>query len=377
MVQQDTPGTSDVPKRSSLLSRYLQLPAISRTKKFIYIVLPLVLINAGIAHLILNQVALSAGAAQTEVKDQTSTVSNALEVVSTEAEESSITEDSSPVITTYIVKKGDTLSGIADKFGITVNTIRFANNLTEKTSKISIGDDLVILPVSGLSYTVKKGDTLSGIATKFDADQADILKYNDIEKDAIKVGTELIIPGAEPIVVKVPTLPAQAGKKTAPVLAKSQPVTPAQKEVVSGSTKSVSEEKKENKKDGARSENKVRFVNPMPKGVLTQRIHDGNAVDFGAPVGTPVVASAAGTVLIAKRSGYNGGYGNYIVINHADSSQTLYAHLSKVTVSVGDTVAQGEGIALSGNSGRSTGPHLHYKESNTGKKNTFVNLPLH
>jgi murein DD-endopeptidase MepM/ murein hydrolase activator NlpD len=153
---------------------------------------------------------------------------------------------------------------------------------------------------------------------------------------------------------------------------KAAPITKSTTSTSPTKTTSASKEA-----DDEKPVSKTTFINPIPGGVLTQRIHDGNAVDFGAPIGTPVLASAAGTVLIAKGSGYNGGYGNYIVINHSNGSQTLYGHLSQVSVSVGETVSQGQKIGLSGNSGKSTGPHLHYKESNTGARNTFVNLPLH
>lgn len=362
MAQQETPGTpSDVPKRSKHFFRDIG------KKQILYIVLPLLLVNAGVAHLLIDQVAIRAGA-QNEVKDVSTGLSDVGSVDTNTAPEENIAPD--PVITTYVVKSGDTLSGIADKFNITINTIRWANDLTEKTSKIAVGDELVILPVSGIEYTVKKGDTLSGIATKFDAKQEDILKYNDIEASAIKVGTDLIIPGGEPVAVKAPekkvVKPAPVAKVATTTTTK---ITETSAPKVTVATKESSAEEK--------PVSKTTFTNPIPGGVLTQRIHDGNAVDFGAPVGTPVLASADGVVLIAKDSGYNGGYGSYIVINHTNGSQTLYGHLSKVFVSVGDKVSQGEKIGLSGNTGMSTGPHLHYKESNTGARNTFVNLPLH
>lgn len=195
---------------------------------------------------------------------------------------------------------------------------------------------------------MKKGDTLSGIAAKFDASQEDILKYNDIEKDAIKVGTELIIPGAEPITVKAPA------KKPTP--AKTPTTT----------TNSSSAAKSAEDKDEDRTTNTITSYATPVRGVLTQGIHDRTAVDFGVPVGTAVNAFKDGTVIVAKNSGYNGGYGSYVVINHSGSCQTQYSHLSSVRVSVGDKVSQGEAIALSGNTGRSTGPHLHFNVNNCG-----------
>ena len=94
---------------------------------------------------------------------------------------------------------------------------------------------------------------------------------------------------------------------------------------------------------------------PAPKkGASTY--HKG--VDWATPTGTPVYASCGGTV---TRAGWGSGYGYVVYIDHEDGRQTRYGHLSKVLVSVGDTVKQGERIALSGNTGVSTGPHLHFE----------------
>jgi murein DD-endopeptidase MepM/ murein hydrolase activator NlpD len=104
-------------------------------------------------------------------------------------------------------------------------------------------------------------------------------------------------------------------------------------------------------------------------GYRSQGIHGSNAIDIAAPEGTPIYASASGQILIVKGSGWNGGYGSYVVIEHSNGVQTLYAHNSKNVVGVGQWVEQGELIAYSGNTGRSTGPHLHFEVR--GAKNPF------
>ncbi len=356
MTSDDLSSSDSIPKRTG--------------SRFLSIVLPLILINATLANLLTTQVfAVTSTDRLALVKDDI-TVATAVGGADTESisEDAIVPDEAQPVITTYVVKSGDTLSGIADKFGISVNTIRWANDLTSKTSKITIGDELVILPVTGIEYTVKKGDTLSGIAAKFDVSKSDILEYNDVEESALKIGTELIIPEAEPL----PVAPTKKVAQVPPPI-KKVAATSTAKAVVTSEVK----DKEADTKTETKSETKnVRFTNPVPGAVLTQRIHDGNAVDFGLPVGSPVLAAAAGKVIIAK-TGYNGGYGTYVVMTHADGSQTLYAHLSKLNVVAGDTVSQGERIGSSGNTGRSTGPHLHYKEISTGAKNTFATLPLH
>jgi murein DD-endopeptidase MepM/ murein hydrolase activator NlpD len=97
-------------------------------------------------------------------------------------------------------------------------------------------------------------------------------------------------------------------------------------------------------------------------GVLTQGLHGYNGIDIGAPSGTGILASAAGTVIIANRSGgWNGGYGNYIVIQHDNGTQTLYAHASRIYATAGQRVAQGALIGAVGRTGKATGPHLHFE----------------
>lgn len=329
-----------------LCNPMIQDPDSKRTgNRFLAITLPLILINATVANLLTNQVVSVAYADRIAlVKDDSAIIAEATDATTEEVSETAIGNDSQPVITTYIVKSGDTLSGIAEKFGISVNTIRWANDLTAKTSKIQIGDELTILPVTGVEYTVKKGDTLSGIAHKYNVSQDDILAYNDIDADAIKVGTKLILPNAEPITPKTVSAPKKVTTPTAPATKTTSPDTGD---------------------DSDNTPTTSGYTVPV-HGILTQGIHDVNAVDFGVPAGTSVVAFKSGTVIVAKSSGYNGGYGNFIVINHEGACQTQYSHLSSIKVSVGDTVSAGDLIALSGNTGRSTGPHLHFNVRNCG-----------
>lgn len=110
-------------------------------------------------------------------------------------------------------------------------------------------------------------------------------------------------------------------------------------------------------------------MRPLRGGVKSQGIHGYNGIDIAAPVGTPILASADGAVILARTSGYNGGYGLYVVIKHNNGTQTLYAHMSRVNVSVGQTVTQGEVIGAVGNTGRSTGPHIHFEVR--GARNPF------
>ncbi len=237
-------------------------------------------------------------------------------------------------ITEYEVVAGDTLSTIAEKFNISVETILWANDLNSK-SKITIGQKLVILPVSGLSYKVKKGDTISGLATRFNVSERDIVDFNQTENNKLIVGENIIIPGAKLINKNNNT---NTGKDTK---------NPGKQTVYTGN-----------------------MARPISGGIKTQGIHGYNGVDIGAPVGTSVFAALDGIVtLVRGGSGWNGGYGNYIVIKHTNGVQTLYAHLDSISVSAGQSVNKGQFIGRSGNTGRSTGPHLHFEVR--GARNPF------
>jgi murein DD-endopeptidase MepM/ murein hydrolase activator NlpD len=260
----------------------------------------------------------------------------------------------------YTVKSGDTISGIAEKFHISVNTIRWANEL-DKSTTIKVGQKLVILPITGIQYTVKSGDTVSGIAHKFDTDQGEILDFNDLEDPKeLKPGMNIIIPDAEmpaakPATPEKPATTSSPSKNPTSTSTSTKTTTPTAAEIKT-TTESVT------KSTG--------LSMPVPGSILTQALHDVNAVDLGAPTGTPVLAAKEGIVIVSKNNGaYNGGFGNFVVINHG-GMQTLYAHLSKVSVKVGDTVDQGDVIGNVGSTGKSTGPHLHLEVH--GAKNPWA-----
>lgn len=238
-------------------------------------------------------------------------------------------------ISVYVVKEGDTLGQIAEKFGVSQNTILWANDI-KNVNTIRPGQELVILPISGVRHEVKSGETLSGIAKKYKVDMADILSYNDITADKIKPGQTLVIPGGQ----------VSVSSSVASKPAVSSSVSVASAPSVAGY-----------------------FIRPISGGVKSQGVHGNNAVDIAAPVGTSIVASASGKVVVSRTGGYNGGYGTYVVLSHDNGTQTLYAHMASNNVAVGQTVSQGEKIGTIGMTGRTTGPHLHFEVR--GAKNPF------
>jgi murein DD-endopeptidase MepM/ murein hydrolase activator NlpD len=237
----------------------------------------------------------------------------------------------------YEVKNGDTLSKIADTFGITVDTVLWENGM-DKSDSIKPGQKLRILPVTGVSHKVGRGETIYSIAKKYSAEPQAMVDFpfntfSDNETFALAVGQVIVVPdGKKPNVVPV---------NPSAYIAQRTPNAGA----VSGTG---------------------RFVWPIG-GTITQRFawyHQG--LDIATAIGTPVLAADSGTVTIAGWPD-NSGYGNRVMIDHGNGFTTLYAHLSKISVVAGQTVNRGDRIGAEGSTGRSTGPHLHFEIRKGGK----------
>lgn len=239
-----------------------------------------------------------------------------------------ISEKPRSEIIEYEVKSGDTLSGVAKKFDISLDTVKWANDMERDT--IKPGQILKILPVSGVAHTVKSGDTLESVAKKYSAEQQPILDFpfNDIPDDMkLKVGQVLIVPDGVP-----PKAPSKA--KTVPQYLAQGP----------SSTFSA---------PGGGN-----FIWPA-RGLLTQGFswyHPG--IDIADRSALGIAASDGGVVTVAGWPD-NYGYGNRVVIDHGNGYQTLYGHLSNIYISVGQRVSRGQIIGQMGSTGRSTGTHLH------------------
>lgn len=280
--------------------------------------------------------------------------------------EATITDQRRELVIEYAVEEGDTLTKIANDFGISLNTLLWANSLTVK-SILKVGQTVKILPIDGVLYTVKKGDSISVIAQKYKTDTEQIIDFNDLPADgALKEGMELILPNA----TQVTSVVASSSV--------SKSVSATAKKTV---TATASTAKKATSAAWAAAEKL--FIIPV-SGILTQGKHSYTppAVDIGNSCGTPIFAAADGVVTsvfeTSSRSTYaGGGYGNNIKIQHADGSMSLYAHLyaGSIDISEGQTVKQGQKIAEIGGgwikrgvrmagAGRSTGCHLHFEVRN-------------
>lgn len=233
-------------------------------------------------------------------------------------------------ISLYEVREGDSLSRIAEMYDVSVNTVKWANDLK---GAIQPGQQLIILPVSGLKHKVKNGGTIKDLAKIYSADADEIALFNGLAIDVeLKAGDEILIPNVDPYINE----------------------TKDQKGKASGTTTKL-----------AVSAPKTNYVgyysHPVPGAIVTQSLHGYNGVDFGAGYGTPVRASASGVVITSKEGGWNGGYGNLIVISHSNGTQTLYSHMSSNSVFVGQKVEAGQAIGYIGSTGNSTGNHLHFE----------------
>jgi murein DD-endopeptidase MepM/ murein hydrolase activator NlpD len=232
---------------------------------------------------------------------------------------------------TYIVQEGDTVASIADRFGVSIYTILWENNLTER-SYIRPGDKLVILPATGVKHKVKRGETLAGISKQYGVDQEQIIAYNDLmDEEGIQIGQELFIPGGKKIPMATP-----ANRSTIRSYVGSPPPSAV-----------ASTAKLQWPTSGRRITQYYRWR------------HSG--LDIDGDYSSPIYAAEAGMVVKAKASGYNGGYGKMVIIDHGNGLQTLYGHLNQLFVSLGDSVSRGQTIGMMGTTGRSTGTHLHFE----------------
>lgn len=242
----------------------------------------------------------------------------------------------------YTVKSGDTLSTIAEKYGISVDTIKWANDL-DGVNLVKPGDKLNILPVSGVAVKVKSGDTLESIAKKYSADAQAILDFpfNDVpDNQQLTTGQTLIIPDGAPPEASVPAKP-----KIQPQYLAEGPSNSPIFEAPSGGN----------------------FIWPTHSVGISQYFawyHPG--VDLPNPSAPAIVASDGGTVIVAGWPD-NYGYGNRVVVDHGNGYQTLYAHMSNIYVSVGQKVSRGQTLGQMGSTGRSTGTHLHFEIRYKGK----------
>ena len=243
----------------------------------------------------------------------------------------------------YEVQLGDTLSGIGSKFKISVDALKYINGLTDY-SVLKVDQELIIPPISGLIHTVKDGDTLTGIAGKYDVPTQAIADFNYIlDTSRLAVGTELVIPGGKipqqvaPVIVDFPT--STFGPADDP------------------------------------SPDKGFCMWPSTVRIISQNFswyHNG--IDVATPKGGPMPPLLSCREGIVVRAGWDPwGLGLHVRIDHGNGYETVYGHMSKLDVGYGQKVKRGQIIGLMGNTGRSTGAHVHFMVKYNGAAQNPLN----
>jgi len=225
----------------------------------------------------------------------------------------------------YTVQEGDNLSFIASDFGVSMQSIIWANKIGN-VDRLKPGTKLIIPPVDGVIHRVQSGDTVASIANQYETETVKIIEFNHLDNNAsIYIGQDIVVPdGILKARASVPIATSSANRfASLPNL------------------------------DGF-------FVAPTT-GYNWGIIHGRNAIDIANACGTPIYAAAGGAVVTADSVGWNGGFGKYIKISHSNGTETVYAHASQVLIGQGSNVARGQLIAYMGTTGNSTGCHLHFE----------------
>lgn len=229
----------------------------------------------------------------------------------------------------YTVRPGDTLSGISLTTGLSMDTLISFNRIND-VRRLQVGATFQIPNRDGVLYTVRAGDSVAAIAARHGISVNAILDINDLRSEVIQEGQVLFIPGGR---MNSTELRIVLGELFA---------WPTRGRFTSGFG-----------------------MRPDP---FTGQMRFHNGIDLANTPGTPIRAAASGRVVHVEEQ--IGNYGRFIILRHADGFQTLYAHLNSFSVRNGQTVERGQQIGTMGNTGRSTGPHLHFSVIHNG---TFVN----
>ena len=258
-----------------------------------------------------------------------------------------------PLFFRYEVQSGDTVIGIAQRFGIATNYILWNNiDIIDDADVLSVGEELQVPSVGGIIHGIRIGETLYEIAERYDAKVVDIIEVNDLPGDGfIRAGATILVPGGRII----PRPAARIAPTPAATAAPARVAATAAPSSGSGSG--------------------FNFVWPT-RDIITSYFGPSHplGIDIRAPVGTPIKAAADGTVIFVGGSRCCS-YGLYVEVAHDGGFTSLYAHLRDFAVENGDEVKAGTVLGFAGLTGRTTGPHLHFEiELNGVRRNPMLYL---
>jgi murein DD-endopeptidase MepM/ murein hydrolase activator NlpD len=245
-------------------------------------------------------------------------------------------------IITHVVEEGETLSSIAERYGLAVDTILWENDLTE-SSKIKPGQELRILPIDGVRHKVKRGETIYSIGKRYGLDGSQVQMIVDYPFNEFLNDESFELVAGQWLMVPEGVMPeAQVSEPAAQRVARV-PLTPDAGSVTAQGT----------------------FIWPAAGRITQGYSFYHKAIDIANKGGGPILAADSGVVTAAGwPSGW--GYGNRVIVDHGNGFSTLYAHLSVVQVQIGQRVNRGDVLGQMGSTGRSTGVHLHFEIRNGG-----------
>lgn len=277
------------------------------------------------------------------------------------------------------VKPGEGIDSIAKRYGISVETVRWANRLPAGAA-LQPDQELIVLPVDGVLHTVRRGQTLARIAQLYDISEEEIGRQNRLRGGFIVAGQLLIIPGGKPIVASTTVASAQEAPLRFAESLTQRDIRLRLQEQDARHREAIKDAPTVRSAPlaGLEATNGILQM-PCNGCFFTQYYHPGHyAVDIQTRGGGPIFAAEAGVVIRSEDSGWNGGYGKVIEVDHGNGLITLYGHNRDVYVQAGESVARGQLIGWMGNTGLvygATGIHIHFEVRVNGvKKNPMLYL---